>query len=160
MRLSSSQTGNSRFQNFDDLWCRPAACLQVVRKAKYMGEGLPFLSPLSHLSLTKVVKCLLICFVISDIYTQRVKRTGAGKSACPSSHPPPLLQQSWEQNPLPCHGQPEFMSLLRSKDKKVTLFDEVNSDTGVKEHGQVKGERGDEQGGKDVQRKATRSKHW
>lgn len=49
---------------------------------------------------------------------------------------------------LPCHAQ-EFVSLLRRKEKKVTLFDDVISDTGVKEHGQGKGKRGDEQGGKD-----------
>lgn len=81
------------------------------------------------------------------------------RSACQGSHPPLLLQQPWEQNTLPCHAQPEFVSLPQSEDKKVTLFDDVNSDTRVKEHGQGKEEREDEQGGKDVQRKATRN-HW
>jgi len=34
------------------------------------------------------------------------------------------------------------VSLLQSEETKVTLFDDVSSDTGVKEHGQGKGERG------------------
>lgn len=82
------------------------------------------------------------------------------KPTCKGSHSVPLLQQPWEQNMLPCHVQPEFASPLQNEEKKMTLSEDLNSDTRVKKDVQDKGERGEKQGSKDTGKKATQNNHW
>lgn len=139
---SAEQSPASRRRGRQGAWERPA-----------------FLSPLSHLSLTKVVKCFPV-HLLSHRYLHSVSQEDKSGEVClPRLPPPPPLQQPWEQNTLPSHRQPEFVSLLRREDQRATLFDYAISDTRAKERGQGNGKRGDKQGGREVQRKATQNNH-
>lgn len=53
----------------------------------------------------------------------------------------------------------QSVSLPQNEEKEVTLFEDLNSDTRVKKDVQDKGER-EEQGGKDIGKKATQNNHW
>lgn len=48
----------------------------------------------------------------------------------------------------------------QNEEKNVTLSEGLNSDTRVKKEEQDKGEREEEQGGKDIGKKATQNNHW
>lgn len=118
-------------------------------------KGLLFLLPLSHLSLTKAVKCFLVHLLSHRIYTWWIKRTRVEKSTCQGSHPLPLLQQPWEQNMLPCHVQPECATPSKWKEEGDTIWRSQFWQQKSKKDVQDKGERGEEQGGKDIGKKAT-----
>lgn len=85
-------------------------------------KGLLFLLPLSHLSLTKAVKCFPVHLLCHRIYTWWIKRTRVEKSTCQGSHPLPLLQQPWEQSMLLCHVQPECVTPPKWREEGDTIW--------------------------------------
>lgn len=154
MRLNSPQMSNSCFENFADVQCRAATCIQAVRKARCTGKACCFFHPFPIFHLIKAVKYFPV-HLLSHGYLHLVSQEDKSAEVClPRLLPTATSSATVGAEYVTLSGQ-EFVSLLHSKEKKVTLFDYVISDTEIKEHGQGKGERGDEKGGKDGWRKAT-----
>lgn len=81
-----------------------------------------FLSPLSHLSLTKVVKCFPVHLLSHRYLHSASQEDKSGEVCLPRLPPPPPLQQPWEQNTWPCHRQPVCVTPPKWRSEGDTIW--------------------------------------
>lgn len=136
MRLNSPQMSNSCFENFADVQCRAATYIQAVRKARCTGKACCFLHPLPIFHLIKAVKCFPV-HLLSHGYLHLVSQEDKSAEVCLPRLLPTTTSATVGAEYVTLSGQ-ECVSLLHSKEKKVTLFDDVISDTEVKNVGKVR----------------------